>query len=196
MKQRELEDLSPEERAAYAALGTHLLPPPDLEQRLVEELRRRGRLRPTTTSRRPRIRTVVASLAAALILLVLGGIGQKYWLAPSAGPAPEPTFILLLREPRPLEAPANDEAGALMYREYSAWARNQAGAGSLLGGERLGSEGRIVGGLAEVDVTDPATVTGYFLLDVATVAEALRVARTCPHVKYGGVIEIRRIDRL
>lgn len=37
-------------------------------------------------------------------------------------------------------------------------------------------------------------VSGYFLIEAADEAEATTIAMTCPHVEYGGPIELRPIE--
>ena len=35
---------------------------------------------------------------------------------------------------------------------------------------------------------------GYFLIEVPTYAAAVEVTRECPHLEYGGTIEVRQVD--
>jgi len=191
MNRQENDHPDPEWRAACASLKKDLSPPPEVEQRVVDALRRRGRLRAPGDGGPAWLSRPALRVAAALALLALGGLGQRYLFGPSGIDAAEPTFVLLLREEEPIQG---DER--LLYEEYAAWARDQAGAAALVGGERLAPGSRVVGGSASGGATQTAAVTGYFLLSVSTYDEALRIARSCPHVRHGGAIEVRRIDRL
>ena len=38
-------------------------------------------------------------------------------------------------------------------------------------------------------------VAGYFLLPSSDYDQALSIARTCPHLKHGGAVELRQIER-
>jgi hypothetical protein len=37
-------------------------------------------------------------------------------------------------------------------------------------------------------------LAGYFIIGAASLEEARSIARDCPHLKYGGSVEIRRIE--
>ena len=37
-------------------------------------------------------------------------------------------------------------------------------------------------------------VGGYFLIEAADYDEAVEISKGCPHLKYGGRIELRQID--
>jgi hypothetical protein len=38
-------------------------------------------------------------------------------------------------------------------------------------------------------------IAGYFLLPASDYDHAITIAKTCPHLKHGGTIEIRQIER-
>ncbi len=42
---------------------------------------------------------------------------------------------------------------------------------------------------------DEQNLSGYFLITASGQDEALEIAANCPHLEYGGTIEIRRIVR-
>ena len=39
-------------------------------------------------------------------------------------------------------------------------------------------------------------VGGYFLIEAVDYDEAVQICRSCPHLKYGGRIELREIDAI
>jgi hypothetical protein len=41
--------------------------------------------------------------------------------------------------------------------------------------------------------TNEADVVGYFLIRATSGEEAVRIARLCPHLNYGGTVEVRAI---
>jgi len=113
-----------------------------------------------------------------------------------------PDFILLLHRqvgPRPAFSP---EEIAAVTRDYLGWGERQRAEGHLKAGEKLGDDpGRILSAEAgRVVVTDgpyaesKELLAGFYLIAAPDYDAACRIAETCPHLKYGGRIEIRRID--
>ncbi len=83
--------------------------------------------------------------------------------------------------------------------EYSAWARAARQQGSLLTGEKLMDDGRLLSGAA-MALLEPGSggeegIQGYFLIRATDYRQAVAVASGCPHLKYGGLIEVRRIHK-
>lgn len=89
-----------------------------------------------------------------------------------------------------------------VVRDYSSWAETMGAEGKVVGGNKLTNEGgRILrrddGG---VQVTDgpysesKEVLAGYFLVEAADYAEAVEIARSCPHLKYERHIDVRRLD--
>lgn len=159
------------ERQAFGALREGPAPPAELEDRVVEELHRRGLLGPrrdgtTMTWRR------LAAVAAVLTTVFLVGFGAGRWSGGSTGPggaagaagpggAPGPSgaarpgeeggaadpsadrYLLLLYEsPERLEIP--EEETARLVAEYGAWAAEQQREGALLAGEKLADDGLVL----------------------------------------------------
>jgi hypothetical protein len=111
-----------------------------------------------------------AAVAAAAALLVM----TRPW---SPARATGQTYVLLLSPGPAYLAPAPghlDERRA----EYGRWADSL----SRLG--KLDLEGHL----------DPpgAVVDGLFIIRAANDSDAARIAATCPHMKYRGLIEVRR----
>lgn len=171
-------------------------PPESLEERTVEALRREGLIRDRGWSR-PLV--AAGAIAACMSLLMIGVVAGRL----TAPAAPEPdgdTFALLLRSgdsPRPADETADKD----LVREYSVWARSVAESGRLLDGQKLDDESRLlikgergVATEAAFVTREPRSVQGYFLIRADGYEEAVRLASGCPHLEYGGSIEIRRID--
>ncbi len=75
------------------------------------------------------------------------------------------------------------------------WAQALAVEGRLLGGEKLTDEpGRWVSGAPVADERVRSDVSGYFVIRAPSYDEAVDLAMASPHVRYGGVFEIRQID--
>jgi hypothetical protein len=186
-------DPTPREREALAGLPREAVPPPGLEDATVTALRARGLLggRP---ARRRRVVTTIAGLAAAAALFA-GGVlvGRRSEPPPAAATS---RFLLLLYEgPQYRQPPAGEEAGRV--REYAAWAGERAAREELVAGEKLRDAGEVVvrrDGTSSPPVAGAERLAGYFVVRAATAGGAVEIARSCPHLRYGGSIVIREID--
>jgi hypothetical protein len=162
-----------------ARLPKDVTPPAALRARTLAALRERGLIAAAARQRR-------RWLATAALLAVAFAAG---WLArgghPQAGGRDRPRFVFLLFGDAP--GPEADRV-----EEYRAWARRTSAGGHVVAGERLGPDGRTAG--------EPSagacggSLRGYFVLDAASLDEALRLARGHPHVRHGGTIVVRPID--
>ena len=178
-----------EESEALRALADGPSPPVDLERRTLERLESRGLLRGQPPA--PWKRRVPA--AAAGILLFAAGL----WLGSRGQPGDVEgqRFALLLFQ-SPLEHATPPDVEASRVAEYIAWARSLEEKGRHVTGEKLEDLGRLLtpgtAGAIEGDPTG-VLVNGFFIVTAGNLEEALGVARTCPHLKYGGAIEVRPI---
>ena len=82
--------------------------------------------------------------------------------------------------------------------DWMAWFKRLTEQGKAVAGNPLEREGKIVSG-KERSVSDgpfaesKEAIGGYFLLDVATMDEALAIARECPGLPYGIRVEVRPV---
>jgi len=107
-------------------------------------------------------------------------------------------FMLLIRGDDEVQrSPAEIQS---VIQEYIAWARRLREESRMLGGDELDSKGKFVkmngSGLQVVD--GPYTETkevigGYFLIEAADESEAVEIAKACPGLTRGGVVEVRGI---
>jgi hypothetical protein len=110
-------------------------------------------------------------------------------------------FILLLHgelRKGPLQHYSADELQKIV-EEYLAWAEKLRKEGKLRGGEELKDGGRTVSMMNGRAVDGPFAETkevvgGYFLIEEETLEAASEMAKGCPHVKYGGTIEVREVN--
>lgn len=115
-----------------------------------------------------------------------------------------PEFILLLHEtPADFASVSPDEIQAII-QEYTAWRDKIAKEGRYAGSNKLKDEGgrhlsshnnqfRVVDGpYAEAK----EIMGGYFIIKATGYDEAVEIAKNCPHLKYGGWIELREIEQL
>jgi hypothetical protein len=109
-------------------------------------------------------------------------------------------FMLFLHQDLGTGPIRSPEEMMAVTREYMAWADRLRGEGRLKGGERLANDpGKVLrpkGG--RVAVTDgpyaetKELIGGYFAISAKDYGEACQIAESCPHLKYGGRIEVRQ----
>jgi hypothetical protein len=86
--------------------------------------------------------------------------------------------------------------------DFYAWVEELNTRGILRGAQPLMEEGKLVSGAKGAAVTDGAfaeskeAIAGYFLLNVASGEEAVRIAQQCPILNHGASIEVRPIADL
>lgn len=111
-------------------------------------------------------------------------------------------YLLLLHE-RPATPDAmSPEEMQRVIEEYRTWSQSMGQTGKLVGGHKLTDEGgrTLSGWENEFSVTDgpwaeaKEVIGGLFHINARDYDEAARLSASCPHLKYGGRIELRRID--
>jgi hypothetical protein len=115
-----------------------------------------------------------------------------------------PKYMLLLHEHTGAFAAMSPEQMQQVIQKYVAWGNSLRNAGLLQDSHKLKEEpGRVIrtdGG--KVRVTDgPFSETkevlgGYYTVEAFSYDKAVEIARGCPHVEYGGTIEVREIDTM
>lgn len=107
-------------------------------------------------------------------------------------------FMLLLRGGEfPAQSP---EEMQKVVEKYIAWADKLRQEGRHRAGDELKEGGRILSlknGKHVVDgpyVETKEIVGGYYLLEAQNLDEATEISKGCPHLVFGGSIEIREIN--
>jgi hypothetical protein len=82
--------------------------------------------------------------------------------------------------------------------DWMAWFEGLRKEGKLKSGHPLHNEGKIVSGKKRTVADGPfaeskEAVGGYFYLEVASMDEALEIAKQCPGLDHGIVVEVRRV---
>jgi hypothetical protein len=172
-------------------------PPPALRARVLRTLHARGLLRPAGRWWPNAVR-----VAAGLMLFALGGlVGRE--TAPGTPPAGEsgmPRYMLLLYADEEFRW---DVPEARLVEEYRDWAVGMRDA-RFVRGERLDElelmltsndavPGAPVAPLADRAARSRVGLSGYFVIEAANWEEAVALARTCPHLRYGGRIALRPV---
>lgn len=115
-----------------------------------------------------------------------------------------PTYMLLLHEDPGLFAGRSPAEMTKAVKEYGAWATKLRSENRLVGGEKLADDGGKVlkGKNGKVVVTDGPyaeareVIGGYFAIKAKDYAEAAKLSESCPHLAFGGRIELRQIDEM
>jgi hypothetical protein len=130
------------------------------------------------------------------IVLVITGVvagffgGAQLYTSTSRTAADDSKFLLLLQEDEnfsPGEASIN-----ILIKEYSDWANSLAATGNLVDAEKLADQNVPLGVVAE----HSPNVTGYFVIRAGSLEDALNIAKSHPHLKYNGGIQVRQIENI
>jgi hypothetical protein len=113
-----------------------------------------------------------------------------------------PRYLLLLNEDASYDS-SKVPGQADRVGEYQAWAASLGERGKLAGGEKLKDEGTVLHRTSmravspsELPAGKPGGLAGYFIISAADAREALEIAKSCPHLKYGGTVVVRPIEDL
>lgn len=187
------DELTPDEHASLRRARADAVPPRDLEEATVAALRERGLVRSPL-----RVRPIASAawiwITAAALVIVAGGL-MVWRTAPASPVAASPRYVLLLY------AGGTPIAGVpdTRRREYAEWARGVASGGVAISGEELADEAHEIGAPASSDAAaatpQPAgpLPRGFFVVSAPDFETAQRIASTCPHLRYGGRIVVKKI---
>lgn len=182
-------------------LDPEIDPPPRLKSRVERSLRARRLIASIVPSKRSKL----IAVAAGLVLFAAGfGLGTATAGDEGAETVPDAGFMLLLFQDdgyRP-GMPAPEVLG-----EYVAWTAAIRRGGMAIRGEALGDGAAVLSvddfessetsrspwQTASLTETSYGQLVGFFLLATNDRAEALSIARTCPHLRFGGRIVVRPI---
>jgi len=108
-------------------------------------------------------------------------------------------FMLLIRGGDDDAAEVSAEQAQQRIQKYIDWSRKLRERGQNLGANELAAGGSVLrsrGGEIVVDGPFAETkeaIGGYFHVQAEDEAEALAIARECPVLHFGGVVEVRAI---
>jgi len=121
-------------------------------------------------------------------------------MSTAATPSAKQPFLLLFRNAGPEThahlSPAQKER---LTQQWNAWYDGLKTQGKVEHGRPLGLTGRVVSGAQGQRVTDgpfaeaKEVVGGYFLLTVADMDEATEIAKGCPGLPLGLLVEVRPV---
>ncbi|SRR5258706_1895901 len=113
-------------------------------------------------------------------------------------------FLLILHENPSEFTNHTPEEFQGMFTDYMAWSQKIKAEGIYVGGNKLKDEGgkSMVKNGSGLRVTDgpfieaKEVIGGYYLIDAADYDTAVKISEGCPHLKYGGRIEVREIQQM
>lgn len=113
-------------------------------------------------------------------------------------------FLLLLHEaPADFSGVSAEEIQGIIA-EYSAWRDDLIARNLFVGGQKLKDEGgrNLTANKGNVQVVDgpyseaKEVLGGFFMIEADDYDGAVAISKECPHLKYGGRIELREIDAI
>jgi hypothetical protein len=115
-----------------------------------------------------------------------------------------PNYMLFLHMNSERPASRSPDEIMAVTKAYMGWADRMRAEGRLKGGEKLTFDaGKVMRPKdGRITVTDgpyaesKEILGGYFMISAKDYDEACRVAESCPHLGYGGRIEVRQIDQM
>ncbi len=113
-----------------------------------------------------------------------------------------PNYLLILHEEPMDYSQLSPEQIEAVIGEYIAWSKKLEAEGKYAGGQKLKDEGgKLLSGIdAAFRVTDgpyaeaKEVIGGFFTITAADYDEAVSISKECPHLKFGGRIELREIE--
>ena len=116
-------------------------------------------------------------------------------------PTPKSDYLLLFRGTN-WDKDLSPEQLQKVVTDWYDWFERLNREGKCKGGHPLQNEGKIVSGKKGRIVADgpfaesKEAIGGYFYLQVADENEAVEIARQCPGLEYGAVVEVRPVAEM
>jgi hypothetical protein len=113
-----------------------------------------------------------------------------------------PTYMALLYDSPTEFADLSPQEMQAIIEKYRAWSTKMYDKGIMVGGQKLkDGEGRVLhapeGKLRILDGPYSETkeiIGGYFALQADSYDEVVKILADCPHLQYGGKVEVREFD--
>lgn len=171
------------ERLSFDELNKTLLPPNNLEHSIIEKLKTENLIHEKMST------TKIYWMAAAIVIIVLSFFAGRMTTTMDRFDPPKQSFLLLLREDSTF---SGTDINAIIS-EYSAWARNLREKGELSSAEKLTKDSYSFGTLPPIH--GPG-ITGFFIIHAVDLKAAEKIAKSHPHLKYHGGVELMPIEKL
>lgn len=183
--------LTKEEQALFDSLSKQELPPADLEDKIVDQLKKQKLISSQSAIRMLPNRFWASGIAAAIGIFIFGYLlGNE-----SSGESADISagYILLLHEDERFQ-PVGSEME--VFTEYATWMGKMFLKGVNITGKELSPESTYWLSSEGFTLTENRKdkISGYFIIDIEDQDEAERIARSSPHIKYGGTVELIKLS--
>jgi len=166
------------------------IPPEKLERKILTSLKSKGEIKEMAKTNFAK----TISLSFAVILLIAASfiIGKRSAIVPNA--ESKNLYAMFLYNNN-----VSGEDEEQKINEYHEWLVNLKAQGKTAKGDKLEDNGMFVNktedqiAINNVEFNNSEFISGYFIIEAADYDEMLAIAKECPHVKYGGKVQIRKI---
>lgn len=169
-------ELSGEEKDLLEKLKG-IKPPKEMEEETILKLKNEGLIQSQSKM------IWVYRVAAAMAFFALGYSVFPYL---NSNESPSYNYMLVLYEDANFKPGAPED----MFDEYSHWMQSIYQSGMAIDGQEMKPSSLLLEG-TEVKNEASKRVGGYFVLSANSEQEAIRIAQSSPHLKYGGTIEVK-----
>ena len=113
----------------------------------------------------------------------------------------KPLFLFIFRYQQNTPDPTPEEMQQV-FGAWMGWMKDMKAKGQYLAGDPLGDDGKVLRGPRGGKVTDgpyaesKEIVGGYMVIAADNLAHATTIAKDCPGLNRGGIVEVRSIDLL
>ncbi|MGI9546547.1 MAG: hypothetical protein ACR2MM_04890 [Flavobacteriaceae bacterium] len=183
------EELSNYEKKIFGRLRREERPPAALEKRIIEQLKTNHLIESKTYKMNLTLKWIATAAAAVIVFFIGNYVGEQSGVDHAIDPTMG--YMLILHE----DDQFKPEEPYAMYQEYASWMENTMAKGIAMTGQELKNEATIVDQLHNVEHQDENSAkktTGYFILEAESLEAVLEVAKSNPHIKYGGTIEVKQ----
>lgn len=166
------------------------IPPEKLERKILASLKSTGELK--EMSKINFAKTGSLSFAVILLVAVSFIIGKRSGTMPNS--ESKNLYAMFLYNNN-----VSGEDEEQKINEYHEWLVNLKKQGKTAKGDKLEDNGMFVSKAADriainnVEFNNSEFISGYFIIEATDYDEMLAIAKECPHVKYGGKVQIRKI---
>lgn len=176
------EQLTPAEKEAFEALRQPVQPDIQLEDRVVNALKKEELIRAGSGWKQWALR-----IAASIALLAAGIIIGKITYSPMETTSQFNYMLVLYEDSR--FTPSDPEE---MFTEYSKWMTGIQEQGVTIDGQEMKPTSLFLEpDGSQVTTENERRVGGYFVINAISLDQAIKIAKNSPHLKYGGSIEVK-----
>lgn len=188
------------EKRQFDELARHKNPPDELEEIIMTRLKQEGPINSDERQNKWSLFRLAMASAVAVLLLIFGIAIGSFWQNDAAGLANNktPQFILLLRSDTQTGEKLSREEIGKRVKEYTVWANQINEKGQLINAEKLKNKTGVLDQTKQLKSAKTSTesqVVGFYLIKANNYEQAVSIAKDCPHLKYGGEVEVREIDK-